>query len=249
MLPRLDRRHWLGVALVALICSFAPSAASAQSSGAEVRALLGGPVNLEQVAVFAATRTTYKQFCGGLPTEEVRANGINRLNYGSLEPDDQAEFKRIMQAQQISNAQLLDSLSAEGKESFCQGLDKSVTRTVSAFVAAHPELFETVEPNYSSYQIDRKSAERFRYSAALMEGLFVGALRIGDPLFQADIDQLRAESKDARSFEWRLTSFPELSEGMRWQLNKLEVELGHMDDPSGCYGPDYGNFLEALGCS
>lgn len=248
MIPHIDRPSWRRMAIAVLAFLSATSLASAQPTGTEIRDLLGGPVNLEQVAVFAATRTTYKQFCGGFPTEEERANGINRLNYGSLEPDEQAEFKRVMQTQQLSNAQLLESLSAEGKASFCQGLDKSVTRTVLSFVQAHPELFETIRPDHSSYLIDMKSAERFRYSAVLMEGLFVGTLRMNDPLFQADIDQLRAESKDARSFAWRLTRFDTLSMGMRWQLNKLEVELGHMDDPSGCYGPDHDSWLQAGGC-
>jgi hypothetical protein len=192
-------------------------------------------------------RATYKQFCGGTPDEEARANGINRLNYGSLEPEQQEEFKRIMHAQQVSNWELLNSLSPDGQASFCQGLNHTVTTIVVAFVQAHPLLFETVEPALPK-PIDMNS-ERFRYSAALLEGLYVGKLTVLEPIVQADIDRIRAESHDVQTFERRLTRFPDLYEAMRWELNRLEVQLGHMDDPAGCYGPNIENWLQATGCS
>lgn len=226
---------------------FAPEQAVAQPSSADIRDLLGGPVNLEEVALFAATRTTYKQFCGGSPDEEVRANGVNRLNYGSLEPEQQNEFKRIMHAQQVSNSELFSGLSPDGGASFCQGLNRAVTTTVIAFVQAHPQLFETVEPERP--KPINMNGERFRYSAALMEGLYVGKLSVLEPIVQADIDRIRAESHDLQTFEWHLTRFPDLYAAMRWELNRLEVQLGHMEDPAGCYGPNIKNWMQAMGCS
>mgnify|MGYP001316438703 CR=1 FL=1 len=149
-----------------------------------------------------------------------------------------------MQAQQISNLELLQSLSPEAEVAFCNGLDRAVTRTVLAFVEAHPELFEPTDPEIPK-PIEIGDDHRFRYSSVLMEGLYHGTLTVHDPKVQIGINQLRSGAKDVGTFKWQLTRFPEPIPGVRWQLNKLEVELGQLDDPDGCYGPNVERWTQA----
>lgn len=116
--------------------------ASAQVTPADIRAVLGGPINLEEAALFAATRTSYKHLCNGEPWAEFHASIINRLNYRSLEDSDKDIFVEFYGMQVRSNARLFEGFDVVARRFFCTGLDETVTSMAADFLIKHPNVFE-----------------------------------------------------------------------------------------------------------
>ncbi len=126
----------------ALITSLTVTSALAQSSPADIRAMLGSPVNIEQAALFAASRSSYKELCGEDPEFEMHASVINRLQYGSLdEGNDKELFRHLMIGQSESNAGIYAGLDIDGQKAFCEGLNSTITGIAADFVESHPTLF------------------------------------------------------------------------------------------------------------
>lgn len=120
--------------------------ASAQMTPAEIRAILGGPIDVEEAALFAATRTSYKQLCGQNPWAEFHATIINRMNYGSLDKETQRKFKELMQIQMQSNLTLFQGMGVVLQKHMCEGLNQAVTSMAATFVQKHSHLFEETPP-------------------------------------------------------------------------------------------------------
>ena len=125
--------------IVALVFLNVVSPVSAQTSPEEVRKFLGGPVDIEQGALFAATRSSLKGLCGKIPEFEWHAAIINRLHYGSLEPDQKLVFKQIMAMQMSSNQTIYLGFNDQNRAAFCDEANRTITSMAADFVRARPD--------------------------------------------------------------------------------------------------------------
>lgn len=134
--------RFAAAAVVGMWVCLSMGAASAQVTPADIRAVLGGPIDLEEAALFAATRTSYKHLCDGEPWAEFHASIINRLNYGSLDESEKKIFVEFYGMQIRSNARLFEGFDVVAKRFFCEGLDETVTSMAANFLDNHPNVFE-----------------------------------------------------------------------------------------------------------
>ena len=126
---------------------------SAQTSVDQVRKLLGKEVNIEQGALFAANRSSYKELCGTVPKFEWHATIINRLQYGSFDAEQKILFKQLMITQMTSNQTIFNGLDFDARKNMCEGLDATITFMSAKFLEEHPSIFIEVK----SREIDSTS--------------------------------------------------------------------------------------------
>lgn len=158
-----NRYCWSRLAAAAVVGVWAcmsTGTASAQVTPADIRAVLGGPINLEEAALFAATRTSYKHLCDGEPWAEFHASIINRLNYGSLEDSDKDIFVEFYGMQVRSNARLFEGFDVVARRFFCTGLDETVTSMAADFLVKHPNVFEETPDSINEEESPPESTRR-----------------------------------------------------------------------------------------
>lgn len=216
----------------ALLLCLTTAPVLAQNSPADIRAALGGPIDIEQGALFAATRSSHKALCGGDPDNELHASVINRLQYGSVDAGpDKERFQQIMMSQAQSNANLFAGIDAEAQEAFCDGLNRTVTSMAADFVEAHPVFFtETKAP--VAEEKEPGLDERIRtHVADLDPNLRLYVIKMAENAAYEDVKSLfdRPENDNP---EGQLWLFKVLSSEM--MLLSIAAEA-HFPDISGLY--------------
>lgn len=185
------------LALAALIASSTATVAFAQSSPSDIRSMLGGPINIEQAALFAATRSSYKNLCGKDPEFEMHASVINRLQYGALdEGTDKELFRHLMIGQAESNAGIYAGLDTVGQKAFCEGLDSTVTRIAADFVEAHPTLFTATQATASEPEKPGLEEQIKTHVASLDPGLQLYVIKMAENRAYDDLKTLIANPEN-----------------------------------------------------
>ena len=98
---------------------------------AQIRDQLGGPVDIEAAALFAAARASYKNLCGADPEAEFHAAIINRLQYRALDDVEKPALQQLIAGQVTSNAKIFTVPDLHAQASFCDGLNGAVLHSAA----------------------------------------------------------------------------------------------------------------------
>jgi hypothetical protein len=226
---------WQAVALVSCLVSFAVAGAAAQPSPDQVQKLLGEPVDLERLAVFGASRQSFKILCEAEPTLEGHTALITRLQYGSLSAEDQEAVSVMMAGQYESNESIFAALGKGAADAFCDGLDREITAYTAKFIERHPHLFKKRQVEKKEQPLLTEVIEKKLGQYTPFEVLYI--IRVAENRIGEDQKKLIAEPANGYDgFLWALKvaateyallsfasepHFPDVSEAYRERSNIL----------------------------
>jgi hypothetical protein len=219
---------WLTVFLV-------PSRAWAQGSEGspeQIRRLLGAPVVIPEAALFAASYGTFRDFCDRQLDNVGIIEGITRLEFGSLAPEDQETYKSIMMRQYQSNTNLWSALAnKEAERAACRGLESTIIARAANFIRSHPGLFAQKEP--------QKIAKKPTFAEAVSE-----KLRNHTRLRKLYVFRV-AENRVGDDMRALLKNPENKADGYQWVMKVLALEYGFMGLMTEAEFPEIGKIYTA----